>query len=258
MIKKFIALFALSAIISLPTFASAKEGCIGDCAGCHKLTEQNATELFKKLGLTVKSVKQSLFKGMFELLVEKDGRQGIVFVDFAKKHLFQGMAINLETMQPAASHEVQPPKPPTVDISKIPTDKAVVMGNPKGSKKLYVFSDPDCPYCRKGHTELKQLAKIAPDVAIHVMLFPLPMHPAAFDKSRTLLETKNLEQLDNAFDGKDVPKPTKDSSKAAIEEIIKFANDNNITGTPTMIMPDGRIEVGMRDAETMKKMLDGK
>jgi len=25
-----------------------------------------------------------------------------------------------------------------------------------------------------------------------------------------------------------------------------------------MIMPDGKIEVGMRDAETLKKMLEGK
>ena len=39
---------------------------------------------------------------------------------------------------------------------------------------------------------------------------------------------------------------------------IKFANANGISGTPTMVMPDGRIEVGMRDAETLKKMLEGK
>ena len=132
------------------------------------------------------------------------------------------------------------------------------MGNPKGIKKLYVFTDPDCPYCRKGHAELKKLAKIAPDVAIHIMLFPLPMHPGSYDKSRSVIESKNLDLLDKAFDGKEIPKPTKESSKKAIDEIVKFANANGISGTPTMVLPNGTIQVGMRDAETMKKMLDEK
>jgi len=127
----------------------------------------------------------------------------------------------------------------------------------KGSKKLYVFTDPDCPYCQKGHVELKKLAKIAPDVAIHIMLFPLPMHPAAYDKSRTIIETQDHDLLDKAFEGKQIAKPTKESSKKAIDEIVKFANAHGISGTPTMVMPDGTIQVGMRDAETMKKMLQG-
>jgi len=84
------------------------------------------------------------------------------------------------------------------------------------------------------------------------------MHPEAYDKARTVLETKKLDLLDKAFDGKNIPKPTKESSKKGIDEIIAFANANGISGTPTMVMPDGKIEVGMRDAETIKKMLEEK
>jgi thiol:disulfide interchange protein DsbC len=193
------------------------------------------------------------------VLAEKDGKQGIIFIDYGKKHLMQGMIVSLDTLQPVSAHESPQQKQVTsVDVSKIPVDKAVTMGNPKGSKKLYVFTDPDCPYCQKGHVELKTLAKIAPDVAIHVMLYPLPMHPAAYDKSRTVFETKSPDLLDKAFEGKEIPKPTKESSKAAIDEIIKYANANGISGTPTMVMPDGKIEVGMRDAETLKRILEGR
>jgi thiol:disulfide interchange protein DsbC len=241
--------------------AMGKDGCSNDCVSCHKLTEKDAGDLLKKIGVTVKSVKQSPSKGLFEVLVEKDSKQGVIFIDYGKKNLMQGMIVNLDTLQPVSAHAQDMPQAKqvsSVDVSKIPVDKAVIMGNPKGSKKLFVFTDPDCPYCQKGHLELKKLASIAPDVAIHIMLFPLPMHPGAYDKSRTVLETKNLELLDKAFEGKDVPKPTKESSKAAIDEIIKFGNANGISGTPTMVMPDGKIEVGMRDAETLKKMLEGK
>lgn len=258
MFKELLTAFAVSIIIASPSFAMAKDGCGGACNVCHTLTEKEAGDLLKNIGVTVKSVKDAPAKGLFELLVEKDNKQGIIFVDFGKKHLMQGMIVSLDNLQPVSAHTQNLPQPKqvtSVDVSKIPVDKAVVMGNPKGSKKLYVFTDPDCPYCRKGHLELKKLAAIAPDVAIYVMLYPLAMHPAAYDKSRTILETKSLELMDKAFEGKDVPKPAKESSKAALEEIIRFANANGISGTPTMVMPDGRVEVGMRDAEALKKAL---
>jgi thiol:disulfide interchange protein DsbC len=261
MFKELLTTLAVLIFIASPSFAMAKEGCGGECTSCHTLTEKDASALLSKIGATAKSVKQSPSKGLFEVLVEKDGKQGIIFIDYGKKHLLQGLIVSLDTLQPVSAHAQDLPQPKqvtSIDVNTIPDDKAVVMGNPKGTKKLYVFTDPDCPYCRKGHLELKKLAAIAPDVAIHIMLFPLPMHPGAYDKARTVFETKSLDLLDKAFDGKEIPKPAKESSKAAIDEIIKFGNANGISGTPTMVMPDGRIEVGMRDAESMKLMLEGK
>lgn len=260
MLKELCIAVAVTTVIASSSYAMAKEGCGGECASCHTLTPGEATGLLKKLGGTVTSVRQSPARGLFELLVDKDGQKGVIFMDYGKKHLIQGLVVNLEKLEQVVAHksELVPPKQVTsVNISTIPVNHAVIIGNPKGSKKLFVFTDPDCPYCRKGHVELKKLATIAPDVAIHIMLFPLPMHPGAYDKSRTVLETKSLELLDKAFEGKDVPKPTKESSKKSIDEIVRFANANGISGTPTMILPDGTIQVGMRDAETMKKMLEG-
>lgn len=256
--KLLIALFVVT-IIASPSLVMATEVHGTDCASCHKLNEKDAAELLKKIGGTVKSIKQAPVKGFFELLMERDGKQGILYLDYGKMNLMQGMIFSLETLQPVSSHPLPQQKQITnVDTKTIPVENSVIIGNPKGAKKLYVFTDPDCPYCRKMHAELRKLEKIAPDVAIHVMLYPLPMHPGAYDKARVVLETKSQDLLDKAFDGKEVPKPTKEESKAAIDANIKFANANGISGTPTMVMPDGKVEVGMRDAETLKKMLEGK
>jgi len=258
--KLLISSLALLFVVVVPAYVLAMTGHGNDCASCHKLTGKDATELIKKTGLTVTSVKQSAAKGLFELLVEKNGQKGILFIDYAKKHILQGMIFDLEKLEPVPAHkdELQPSQPTSLDVNSIPTKNALVMGNPKGPKKLYVFTDPDCPYCRKEHGELKNLVKIAPDVAIYIMLYPLPMHPGSYDKSRAIFESMSLDLLDKAFEGKDVPKPSKEGSKAAIDENIKFANSNGISGTPTLVMPDGKIQVGMRDAETLKKMLEGK
>lgn len=258
MLKELLIALAISCIIVTPSFAMAKDGCSNDCTSCHNLTVKEAGDLLKKTGIAVKSVKQAPARGLFELLVEKDNQQGLLFLDYGKKHLMQGMLVELDSLQPVSAHSQMLPQPKqvtSVDVKSIPVDKAVIMGNPNGSKKIFVFTDPDCPYCKKAHLELKKLAAIAPDVAIHIMLYPLPMHPAAYDKSRAVIESKNPDVLDRAFDGREVPKPSQESSKAAIDQIIAFANANGISGTPTLVMPDGKIEVGMRDAETMKKLL---
>lgn len=261
MFKKIAVMLATVMIIAVPAFALASEGHGTDCASCHKLTEKEAGELLKQVGGTVKSVKQSPAKGFFELLMEKDGKQGILFMDYTKKHIMQGAVFSLETLQPVAAHMQelsQQKQAASIDTKTIPVAGSIVMGNPKGSKKLYVFTDPDCPYCRNMHTELQKLEKIAPDVAIHVMLYPLPMHPGAYDKARVILETKKREVLDKAFEGKEVPKPSKESSKAVVDATIKYANEHGISGTPTLVLPDGTIMVGGRDAESLKKMLEGK
>ena len=261
MLKKLCIAAVLTIVAASSSYAMAKEGCGGECASCHTMTPQEATGLIKKIGGTVTSVRQSPARGLYEMLIERDGRKGVLFMDYGKKHLIQGAVFDLENLEQVIAHkdELPQPKPPKpVDVKTIPVTHAVIMGNPKGIKKLYVFTDPDCPYCRTGHAELKKLAKIAPDVAIHIMLLPLPMHPGAYDKSRTVLESKSIALLDKAFEGKEIPKPTRESSKKSIDEIAKFAAANGISGTPTMVLPDGTIQVGMRDAETMKKMLEGK
>ncbi|GFE61363.1 DsbC family protein [Geobacter sp. AOG2] len=258
-------LFFAAAVITLfgsPSFAMDKAGHGTDCTSCHTLSVKEASELLKVTGGTVKSIKPAPIQGMFELLVEKDGRQGLVYIDYAKKRLMQGFVIDLTTLQPVSAHtqeELPQKKQATsLDTKTIPLENAIVMGNPKGDRKLYVFTDPDCPYCRKFHEELKTLAKTAPDVAIYIIPFPLAMHPGAYDKARAILETQSQDVLDKAFAGKEVPKPTQDASKARIDANIKFGNANGISGTPTMVMPDGKIVVGGRDAETLKKMLEEK
>src|SRR5665647_1466615 len=143
MLKELCIAVAVTIIVSSSSYAMAKEGCGGVCATCHSLTEKDATELLKKTGATVTSVKQSPAKGLFELLVEREGQKGILLMDYGKKHLIQGMVVDLETLKPVSAHQLnttQPKQQTTVDVTTIPVKYAVVMGNPNGTKKLYVFT----------------------------------------------------------------------------------------------------------------------
>ena len=78
MLKELCIAVAVTIIISSSSYAMAKEGCGGECTSCHTLTPQEATGLLKKIGGTVSSVRQSPARGLFELLVEKDGQKGVM------------------------------------------------------------------------------------------------------------------------------------------------------------------------------------
>lgn len=247
----------LLAALAAEAGAMAQQGCGGDCASCHSLTEKEAAGLLKSVG-AVKMVRMASVQGLFEVTLEKDGRQAIAYMDYGKKHLIPGPIFNIasgRTIAPAPANVEK--KPLSVDIAKIPLDNALVMGNPKGKKKLFVFTDPDCPFCGKLHAELKKLVAEEPDLAIYVKMFPLKMHPLAYDKARVILGANSLDLLDKAFSGGTLPAPGAKDAAKPVDDTIRFAGSVGIDSTPTLVLPDGRVMPGFREATELKELLVG-
>ncbi len=247
--------YAVSAAVAMPA-----KGCGGDCAGCHSLTLAEARNLMKKTGGEVLKVKLSSVRGLFEVTFRKNGQQGTAYLDFGKKNLIPGPIFNLASMKPIGQQPASQPRSVSkIDISKIPEEDSIVIGNPKGKKRLFVFTDPDCPFCKKLHGELKKLVAKDRSLAVYVKMFPLPMHPQAYDKARVILGEKSPQLLDQAFSGAALPKPGPKDAPKGVDETVRFAETMGISSTPTLIMPDGRVVVGYWDAPTIRKMMaDGK
>ena len=127
--------------------------------------------------------------------------------------------------------------------------------NPKGKKRLFVFTDPECPFCAKMHVELKKLTALEPDLAIFIKLYPLKMHPNAYDKSRVILNRKSLALLEKSFAGEKLPAPGARDAKKPVDDTMRFAESAGINSTPTLVLPDGRILPGFKDAAAMRKLL---
>ena len=71
-----------------------------------------------------------------------------------------------------------------IDFNSLPLDKAIKIVKGNGSRKLVVFSDVDCPYCKQ--LERKELSNIT-DVTIYTFLYPIDqLHPDAANKSRSI------------------------------------------------------------------------
>jgi thiol:disulfide interchange protein DsbC len=90
-------------------------------------------------------------------------------------------------------------------------------------------------------------------------MFPLKMHPAAYDKARVILGAADpVYLLNKAFAGEQLPVPGPKDAKEPVDETIKLGESLGITATPTLVLPDGTIMPGFKEAGELKKLIGAK
>lgn len=110
-----------------------------------------------------------------------------------------------------------------------------------GPKEYFIFTDPECPFCRKLEAALakKDLSK---EVTIHYYLYPLPMHKNARAMSRYILAGKKKHErmqkvmLEGDRGYQAVAGSGKDSR---LDTTVSAALELGISGTPTILTPAG-------------------
>jgi thiol:disulfide interchange protein DsbC len=250
--------FLLAFAFFVPSaFAMSGEGCGGDCASCHTLSLKEAKVILKEMG-EVTSVKPAPVRGLYEITLVKAKEHITVhaYLDYGKKHLIGGQIYDLTTHQVVGAATAQAkPQRDRLDPAGLKSEGSIVMGNPKGKKRLFVFTDPECPFCAKMHLELQKLVPLEPDLAIYIKMYPLKMHPHAYDKARVILGGRSLGLLEKSFAGGKLPAPGARDSKQALDESMRYAESVGINSTPTLVLSDGRILPGVRDAAALRKLL---
>jgi thiol:disulfide interchange protein DsbC len=236
------------------------EGCSSNCAACHSITRKEAQEIIKPFipDLEVTEVKPAPVRGLFQALVRKGKEDGIIYIDYAKKYLINAQIFDSGRKTDITQEELINSK--RIDPASIKLDHALVMGNPAGRKNLHLFTDPDCPYCSQLHKELLQLVKNDPELRVNILLYPLDIHPAAAGKINSIVcrskssMNEALAMLDRNFNGQGPKQLDCGSSYAASG--AKQAEELGVSVTPTIVLPDGRLIMGMKKAEEIKKLLD--
>jgi len=234
-------------------------GCEENCQKCHSLDTKEAQQILTKLkapDTKVLDIKMSPIKGLWEVSIENKDKKGIMYVGFSKRYVMGGQIFEIETSLNKTNEtlaKTNESEERYIDLSKIPLDNALVLGSKDARYKVIVFTDPDCPFCGKLHSELKKIISERTDMAFYIKLMPLSFHPDAYWKSKSILCSKSVKMLEDNFEQKPVPKPeceTKD-----VDANIKLGAELGITGTPTLIMPDGLVVAGARDAKTITELV---
>ena len=123
-----------------------------------------------------------------------------------------------------------------------------------GVRRLAVFSDPDCPYCKELERELKDVT----DVTIYTFLYPLAqLHPDATRKARLIwCAADRATAWDHLMlEGREPPAAGNDC-EAPIGAVADVARKLWILGTPGMVFSSGKLVPGVLPRAQIETLLN--
>ena len=237
--------------------------CAGDSGkkkGCDTISPPEIQDILTKINANnakVLYIKKSPLDGICEVAIDNGGQPTIIYFDIAKTHLIFGNLVEMKTMRNLTAQsamEIQDKK--RIDTSKISLTSALVLGDLKAEKKVIIFTDPDCPYCSKLHMVMKQISDKRKDIVFYIKMYPLEFHKDAYWKSKSIVCNNSMQLLQDCYDKKEIAKT--DCKTDEVDNTLKLVKSLGITGTPAIILPDGRLRVGTMPEAELTKLIDGK
>lgn len=139
-----------------------------------------------------------------------------------------------------------------IPFDKLNLDWSIKLVRGKGERRIAIFEDPDCPYCKVLEKTLQEIDNLT----IHIFLFPIDsLHPQAAAKSRAVWCAPDpAKAWSEIMRSGAVPKGLSDCANP-IADIAAFARQHRINGTPTMVLADGRRLVGAVPRAALEKEL---
>jgi len=172
----------------------------------------------------------------------------VVFIRDDLSVLINGEVVDLASNK-SLTAQFREANKPKINIGEFNVKDSIRFGS--GSRRLFVFTDPDCPYCRQIEAEFDKLK----NVEVFVFLFPLvSLHPAARVVSESIWCNHDRASAWKSYlqQGKIPPFATCDnpiSRNLALGERLK------IQGTPALIFEDGTVVPGLIPADRIEARL---
>jgi thiol:disulfide interchange protein DsbC len=193
----------------------------------------------------IEEVNKTPMDGLYEIRV--NGSE-ILYTDADGSFLIQGSLI--DTQAKVNLTEARVDKLSAIPFKDLPFKDSFTIVKGNGKRKLAVFEDPNCGYCKRFERDLAKLD----NVTVHVFLYPI-LSKDSGDKSKAVWCAKDKGKTFTDWMVKDIPIPAASCDSAAVDRNFEFGKKNRITGTPTMFFVDGTRVPGAIPAERIEKLL---
>ena len=230
--RSVLSLFALTALYSSVVLAD-------EAAVRKSLTESMPS-------IKIDSVKSSEVKGLYEVTIGAN----IFYVSDDGKYMLQGHLIDVKERKDLTESKLAATR--KLSLDKLGENKMIIF-SPKDIKhKVTVFTDIDCGYCRKLHSEMDQY--LAKGISVQYLFFPRAGKGSeSYDKAVSVwcADDRNAA-LTSAKNGKGLK--TK-SCENPIDEHMKLATEFEVRGTPMIVTDKGNVFPGYVPADRLAQAL---
>ncbi len=197
------------------------------------------TEIAKKFPkASVESVTKTPHLGLYEVVI--DGQMFYADEDF--NYLIDGSIIDTRSMTNVTAArqrdlEELRLKKLAFPFEHLPFELAIKKVKGDGSRKIAVFSDPDCPYCRRLERDMEKVT----DVTIYLFLYPIEqLHPKAPAVARAIWCSGDRVKAWDEYMLKGVAPKAAGTCTNPVDKLAEFGKAKRITGTPTIFFADGK------------------
>lgn len=230
------ALIAATLVASLSAFAQE--------AAIRKNLAERLPQLEK-----IDEISKSPMPGLYELRV--NGSE-IFYTDAEGNFLIQGSLIDTKQRRNLTEERVD--KLLAINFDSLPLKDAFTIVRGNGKRKMAVFGDPNCGYCKKFERDLQKVD----NVTIHMFLYPI-LSADSNEKSRNIWCAKDKGKAWENWMVRDQLPATASCDSAAITRNVDFGRKFKITGTPTLVFADGsRVPGAIGVAQVEKHLTDAK
>jgi thiol:disulfide interchange protein DsbC len=193
--------------------------------------EETVQAAFSKLAPQVKVdvVQESVVPGFYEAII---GSQ-FVYVSKDGRFVLDGSAIDADSQRDIT--EAARAKNRMASLKQIGPDKRIIFAPETPKFSVTVFTDIDCPFCRRFHQQID--AYNAAGIAVEYVFMPLDIHPGADKKAEAVwCSIDRKSAFSAAMNGAD---PGSATCPNPVAETTRIAHSIGINGTPTMLASDG-------------------
>ncbi|MEI7967382.1 MAG: DsbC family protein [Betaproteobacteria bacterium] len=225
----------LGALMTMASVASADEATV----------RQAFTARFPKAA--VESVRKLPELDLYEVVVSRGDEPLIIYTDDAFRFMMQGSLVETRGMTDLT--EKTRTRITAIDFESLPLDKAIKRVKGNGNRRVAVFSDPDCPYCKRIEQELEKVN----DVTVYIFLYPIEqLHPKAPERARAIWCSPNrLKAWDDYMLRGTAPTAKADCANP-VTDLMEFGRKKGINGTPTLVFSDGSRVPGALNASQLE------
>lgn len=180
------------------------------------------------------AVNTTPWPGVFEVVMGAN----LAYVDASGQYFLFGHLYDMQTQRDLTVERKDALA--RVDFAALPLADAVKEVRGTGARTIAIFSDPDCPYCRRLEAEIKNLS----DVTLYTFLMPIAsLHPEARSKAIAVWCASDQVEAWHALMWDD-KKPRAQECVHPVDRNVALGERLGINGTPTLVAADGRVLPG--------------
>ncbi len=235
--KHFLSLSLIASLLTLPlssTYADTVENTI----------KKNLTDRLPQLP-HIDEVTKSPMNGLYEVRLDETE---IYYTDSEGNFLIQGNLIDTRSRKNLTEERTD--KLLSVAFDSLPIKDAFTMVRGTGKRKIAVFEDPNCGYCKRFEKDLQKIDNIT----VYLFLYPI-LSADSMEKARNIWCSKDKSKTWQDWMTKGQTPSSLSCESSAMLRNLEYGKKHKINGTPTILLADGSRVPGAIEAKELEKLL---